>query len=301
MVIVVVLLLEMLVHVPRLLAAEPILLGPELQQLSLGMRMDILEDTSKQWTIHDIVSEPIAALFTPSRAQSPAFGFTSSAYWVRFAVVNPSDRDIQWYLEIAYPPMDRIDLYMSAPPEQVQYRSFGDHLPFHARDVKFRNFIVRLHTAPQRQQHYYLRFENAGAMNLPLTILSASALSEKINNEQITLGLYHGAILVMLVYNLFLFLSIRDASYLYYVLFNSGWVLAMLTLNGLAFQYLWPQSVWWANNSLLFFFCFAFLWGVQFGRSFLDTVHHTPGFDMVLRGLMVLAGLGMACALFAPY
>jgi two-component sensor histidine kinase len=301
MVIVVVLLLEMLVHVPRLLAAEPILLGPELQQLSLGMRMDILEDTSKQWTIHDIVSEPIAALFTPSRAQSPAFGFTSSAYWVRFAVVNPSDRDIQWYLEIAYPPMDRIDLYMSAPPEQVQYRSFGDHLPFHARDVKFRNFIVRLHTAPQRQQHYYLRFENAGAMNLPLTILSASALSEKINNEQITLGLYHGAILVMLVYNLFLFLSIRDASYLYYVLFNSGWVLAMLTLNGLAFQYLWPWSVWWANNSLLFFFCFAFLWGVQFGRSFLDTVHHTPGFDMVLRGLMVLAGLGMACALFAPY
>jgi hypothetical protein len=136
--------------------------------------------------------------------------------------VNPSDREIHWYLEIAYPPMDRIDLYIAAPPEQLQYRSFGDHLPFNARDIKFRNFIVRLHTAPKTQQHYYLRFENAGAINLPLTILSASALSEKINNEQIALGIYHGAILVMLVYNLFIFLSIRDASYLYYVLFNSG-------------------------------------------------------------------------------
>src|SRR5215510_15760037 len=98
MVLVVALLLVMLVPVTRLRAAEPILLGPELQRLSLGMRMDILEDTSQQWTIHDIVSEPIAARFTPSRAQSPGFGFTSSAYWVRFAVVNPSDRDIQGYL-----------------------------------------------------------------------------------------------------------------------------------------------------------------------------------------------------------
>src|SRR5262245_48174345 len=139
MVIVVGLLLEMLVHVTRLRAAEPILLVPELPQLSMGMHMDILEDPSKQWTIHNIVSEPIAALFTPSRAPSPAFGFTSSAYWVRFAVVNPSDRDIQWYLEIAYPPMDRIDLYIAAPPEQLQSRSFGDQLPFNARDVKFRN------------------------------------------------------------------------------------------------------------------------------------------------------------------
>src|SRR5215813_2327070 len=157
MVLVGALLMVLLVHVTRLLAAEPIRLGPELQRLSLGMRMDLLEDTSKQWTIHDIVSPPIAALFTPSRAQSPAFGFTSSAYWVRFAVVSPSDGDIPWYLEIAYPPMDRIDLYIAAPPEPLQSRRFGDHVPFNARDVKFRNFIVFLHTAPKSQQHYYIK------------------------------------------------------------------------------------------------------------------------------------------------
>jgi signal transduction histidine kinase len=265
--IVAVLLLLSLVRAARLMAAEPIILGPELQQLSLGTRMDILEDTRKQWTIHDIVSAQVAALFTPSRADAPAFGFTSSACWVRFSVVNPSDREIPWYLEIAYPPMDRIDLYIATQPDPLQHRIFGDLLPFNARDVKFRTFVVRLQTAPRSQQHYYLRFESAGAINLPLMILSSSALSEKINNEQLSLGIYHGAILVMLIYNLFIFLSVRDVSYLYYVLFNSAWVLAMLTLNGLAFQYLWPQMVWWANKSLLFFFCLAFVFGAQFSRA----------------------------------
>ena len=299
--IVVTALLLLLVPTVRLMAAEPMILPQELKWLSLGGHMDILEDQAKQWTIRDMVAEPVAARFMPSRGESPGFGFTSSAYWVRFTIVNPWDLDIQWCLEVAYPPMDSIVLYMPTQADQFQIKRGGDHLPFHARDVDYKDFIFLLHTPPKSQQTYYIRFENAGSMNLPLTILSLVALAEKINREQIVLGIYHGAILVMLIYNFFIFISIRDLSYLYYVLFNCGWVLAMLSLNGLAFQYLWPRAVWWTNNSLLFFFCFSFMWGVQFSRSFLETAHHTPVFDVMLRALLVLAVLGMACALLTSY
>jgi 7TMR-DISM extracellular protein 2 len=87
-------LLLLLVPTGRLLAAEPMILPPELKRLSLGGHMDILEDQAGQWGIHDIVAEQVAARFTPSYGESPGFGFTSLAYWVRFAVVNPWDRDI---------------------------------------------------------------------------------------------------------------------------------------------------------------------------------------------------------------
>jgi two-component sensor histidine kinase len=294
-------LILLLVPTGRPMAAEPMILPPELKRLSLGGHMDILEDQARQWTIHDIVTERVAARFTLSHGESPGFGFTASAYWVRFAVMNPWDREIQWCLEVAYPPMDSIVLYIPTQADQFQIKRGGDHLPFHVRDVDYKDFIFLLQTPPKSRQIYYMRFENAGAINLPLTILSLSALAEKINHEQILLGIYHGAILVMLVYNFFIFISIRDPSYLYYVLFNCGWVLAMLTLNGLAFQYLWPHAVWWANNSLLFFFCFSFMWGVQFSRSFLDTARHTPVCDVMLRALLALAVLGMACALLTTY
>jgi two-component sensor histidine kinase len=295
------LLLVMLAPTMPLLAAEPLQLWPDIARFPLGTHLEILEDAAKQWTIQDIVAEPVTKLFVPSRSHAPAFGFTSSAYWARFAVVNPLDQDVQWWLEIAYPPMDRIDLYTPMAPGQFDVRRSGDLSPFHTREVKERNFVFQLHLTPKSQQIYYLRFETAGAVNLPLTILSSSALVEKIHHEEILQGIYHGAILVMLVYNLFIFLSIRDTSYLYYILFNCGWVLAMLTLNGLAFQYLWPRWVWWTNNSLLFFFCFSFLWGVQFTRAFLETAQHTPRFDKILCGLVLLSGLGIVASLFASY
>jgi two-component sensor histidine kinase len=282
-------------------AAEPIILSPELHRLSLGKRIDILEDAAKQWRIDDMVSARVAALFSPSQETSPAFGFTTSAYWVRFTVLNPLAEERQWYLEIAYPPMDRIDLYSPQPAGGFHVRSAGDRFPFTQREVQHRHFIFHMRAAPQSQHTYYLRFETAGAVNLPLVLLSPAALAEKINNEQIVLGIYHGAILVMLVYNFFLFLSIRDRSYLYYVLFNSGWIMAMLTLNGLAFQYLWPRQVWWTNNSLLFFFCFSFVWGVQFSRAFLQTRQHAPRFDRVMRGLLVFGSLGMFASLLTSY
>ena len=138
-------------------------------------------------------------------------------------------------------------------------------------------------------------------MNLPLFMYSYEALTEKIDKEQILIGIYHGAILVMLIYNFFIFVSIKDLSYLYYVLFNLGWVLAMFTLNGLSFQYFWPRASWWTNNSLLFSFCFAFFWGIQFSRTFLNTRQNTPVMDWGLRALLGLAIVGMGAALLGSY
>jgi 7TMR-DISM extracellular 2 len=136
LVMVVTALLLLLVPTVRLMAAEPMTLPPELKRQSLGGHMDILEDQARQWTIRDIVAEQVAARFTPSHGEAPGFGFTSSAYWVRFVVVNPWDREIQWCLEVAYPPMDSIVLYIPTQADQFQIKRGGDRLPFHARDVE---------------------------------------------------------------------------------------------------------------------------------------------------------------------
>jgi adenylate cyclase len=280
---------------------EPVFIHPDLKQLALGAHLDILEDKERQWTIIDVLTDQVAALFVPSEVSVPGFGFTASAYWARFTVVNPHDEPILWFLEVAYPPMDRIDLYIPTQTGLFRVKRAGDIYPFHMREVEHRHFIFTLQEPSISQQTYYMRFETSGAVNIPLIMLSHAGLAEKINTEQIILGIYHGAILVMLIYNFFIFLSIRDKSYLYYVLFNSGWVLAVLTLNGVAFQYLWPQMPWWANHSLLFFFCFSFTWGVQFSRTFLHTASYTPRFDKVLGGIVVAGVLGMVAALCMSY
>lgn len=283
------------------MAAEPVVIGEQLNGYSLGTRSDILEDKTRVWTPEDVSSDKISALFLPSQEEFPAFGFTSSVYWIRFAVINPLDKEVPWFLEIAHPLLDDIALYIPQPDGQYRLKRTGDHLPFDIREVNYRNFLFRLQESPGGPHTYYIRFETEGVMNLPLKMWSPVPLAEKMAQEQTLLGIYYGAILVMLVYNLFIFASVRDKSYLYYVLFNTSWLLALFIFNGLAFQYLWPHKPSWANISLPFFFCLAYLWGLQFSRSFLDTPHNTPVFDKILRVLLFMAGVGVLSSPFIKY
>jgi adenylate cyclase len=282
-------------------ASENIVIDNDLHKRLIGKYMDVLEDKKRQWTIDDVVSEGVSDLFIPVTVDAPAFGFTLSAYWVRFTVVNRLREEVPWFLEVAYPPMDHIQVYIPTSSESYDVKYAGDSLPFHAREMQHRTFVFHLKEAPHSQTTYYIRFETEGAINLPLFMYSYQDLTEKIDKEQILIGIYHGTVFVMLIYNFFIFIYTRDVSYLYYVLFNIGWVLAMFTLNGLAFQYLWPHASWWTNHSLLFFFCWAFFWGIQFSRTFLNTTQNIPAMDWVLRALLGLAIVGMVSALLASY
>lgn len=46
------------------------------------------------------------------------------------------------------------------------------------------------------------------------------------------LGIIYGVLLVMLIYNLFIFLSVRDTSYLYYILYIASFGLYQVSVNG---------------------------------------------------------------------
>jgi adenylate cyclase len=102
--------------------------------------------------------------------------------------------------------------------------------------------------------------------------------------------------IAMALYNLFIFASIRDRSYLYYILFVAGFLLFMFTLNGLAFQYLWPNWIWWGNNSLPFFIGFSSIWGLMFGRKYLRISSSMPIFYRIFNALIIIA---IAASLFS--
>lgn len=133
-------------------------------------------------------------------------------------------------------------------------------------------------------------------MNLPVQAWSDGLLVQKIDTEKTLLGAYAGVMIAMALYNLFIFASIRDRSYLYYILFVAGFLLFMFTLNGLAFQYLWPNWIWWGNNSLPFFIGFSSIWGLMFGRKYLRISSSMPIFYRIFNALIIIA---IAASLFS--
>lgn len=115
------------------------------------------------------------------------------------------------------------------------------------------------------------------------------------------LGIIYGVLLVMLIYNLFIFLSVRDTSYLYYILYIASFGLYQVSVNGAGIEYFWPDSPWWANAATPFLIGSAALFGCQFARSFLHTRDHSVWVDRGLLALMAVGALVMLMALTMSY
>ncbi|MCK7466916.1 MAG: 7TM-DISM domain-containing protein, partial [Desulfosudis oleivorans] len=129
---------------------------------------------------------------------------------------------------------------------------------------------------------------------MPAVLWNPQTFIEKNHDEQFVLGIYYGIVLAMLVYNLLLYLSIRDPIYLYYVSYISAFVLLQLTLNGLAFEYLWPTLPVWNGHALVLFLFVAILLATQFTRALLETRRVLPRTDRAMLGFTVLMGVGAA-------
>ncbi len=291
-----------LLQVPFSLSAQPaVVLKEGVSAYSLGLHLHILEDKDKKLTIEDVTSLEMAGKFVPSRSEMPNFAFTDSAFWVKFHLKNEKETGENWLLELAYSHLDRIELYEPDGKGSFTVRKAGDSYPFFSRQIKYRNFLFYLTLPVGRTKTVYLRSESNGPLQIPLYVLSTTAFIQRNHEEQIGFGIYYGIMLIMILYNLFLFFSVRDKAYLFYVVFIACYLLIQVTYNGLAYEYIWPNSVWWSSVNVPFLICLAEFSLVVFNMSFLHSREQTPKLNKLLLFLIGFACVGMIISLLGWY
>jgi serine phosphatase RsbU (regulator of sigma subunit) len=262
-----------------LVAMKPLIIDDPFSSVQFGKDIDYIEDKNKSITIETITDEKM--VWTRSKSNSINFGFTPSVYWFRFAVDNRQTANREVYLEISYPMLDYIELYVPQKNGSFLVKKTGDHYPFNDREIVDRNFIIPL-LAENGLKTCYIRIETSSSLNFSILLMSNKAYIKRINIEYPLFWIYYGLMMVMVLYNLFLFLSIRELRYILYSMFITAFILFQLTLNGLAFQYLWSDKIWWANNSLPFLMCYTCFSAGVFVRSYLNTKLNFPRFDKIL-------------------
>ncbi|MFH1018992.1 MAG: 7TM diverse intracellular signaling domain-containing protein [Pseudomonadota bacterium] len=279
----------------------PVVIVPGHGSYPLTNHLEILEDPTRNLTISDIVSGQTKARFAPASADTPSFGFTPSAVWARLTVKNSLSHPAEYFLEVKYPLLDHLDLYTPTGTGAFTILKAGDSLPFKQRTIQHKNNIFPVRLASGEEKTLYLRCETTSSMNLPLTLHSPACLTGEISLEQTLLGIYYGILLVMMIYNFFIYLVLKDSTYLYYVLFVFTYMLFQLSVNGMAFQYFWPGQIWWANNCTPFFIFLAYIFATQFTRNILDTAKNVPKIDAILQTGLALSIIGAVLTLFVGY
>lgn len=267
----------------------------------VGRSFAVLEDTTGKLSVADVHGARWAERFQPTHSDAPSFGFSHSAIWLRLEVENSADEARDWLLELAYPQLDVVEIYTQEPDGSFTQRVTGDRVPFAQRDIPYRHFLFQLSELPHGRKTYYLRVQSDGSLSVPLSAWNERTFREHETHEQPLIWMMYGLVLVMALYNAFVFMSVRQREYLYYCFYVVSCVLVQATLNGHAFQYLLPNSIWLANRMLLFSANTTVWSALLFIRRFLNLKESLPWMYRTATAFSwASAALAVFC-LLAPY
>jgi len=273
-----------LLFVQPLIAQEAELhLGEHHGPVELYQYVDYLKHEGESVTLQNIIDKP-ANEWQAIGTQTPNFGYSDATFWFRFTISRVESSRIKsnrvagtssHLIEISYPLLDELTLYEVLESGSRMIATMGDGYPFDKRLIDHRNFLFPVNLPAEERATYYLRVKTSSSVQVPMTVWEERSFFEDATWQAIVQGVFFGIMLVMVLYNGFVFIVVRDISYFYYVLYVTSFALLQATLYGFAYQYVWPNNIWWNDKAVAFFIpCTLFL-VILFTRVFLDLTSQT--------------------------
>ena len=269
--------------------AEPLPVAQGQEPTPLTPVLRLLEDHDHSLSFDQLQTPHWQSKLQHWDGSSANFGYTRSAWWVAFTLRNPTDRPLQLLVRQDYPLIDHLDFWTPDNAGGWRHIATGDRLPFNSRPFALREYVFPVTLPEHSEQTYYLRFATEGSMNIGLSVSSESALIPHLTLDQFLLGVYYGGFLVLVIYNLFLFLAVRDRVYIFYMAYALSYGLYFGALNGVWFQFVWPDSPWLANESLVVLLGMTLIFGIQFARVICSGRQLAPRMDSLARLLLYLS------------
>lgn len=262
----------------------------------VGGSMQWWFDPSLQATIYDLMNDDNVR-WVNSPVEVPNLGYRDDAVWFRFRLINNSS-ERNWNFVVDYPLIRELDVFYVADGSVDRIVPLGERFEFSARPVWHRNFIIPFELSYAESLDVYVRVTGPYAVQMPAKIMNGTALLEHEVKSVLVHGLFFGFVVVMGFYNLFLFISTRENTYLFYVLFIFSIGLFQFVGQGFAYQFLWPREVWWQNKSTGIFIHLSLIFGFLFVNSFLELKKHLP---LLFRQYFIVAIVSLITLCSTPF
>ncbi len=178
-----------------------------------------------------------------------AGSLTDSAFWfyidqdILRAFMTGYEDELN-LIEIGKPQLDHFTVYMLDQDRRLlSQKDFGRSLPFNEREYNHRNYYIELDTDRVDAVLFYVKTDSY--LQFPIKLWHEVGWVDMLSEDMLGHGIFYGALLIMLVYNMILGISIKDMKYIYFSLFIFSYTLLQATWDGFAFQFLWPNSGLW--------------------------------------------------------
>lgn len=269
--------------------------------LALGPALDYLVPPQPIDRISDLVATNNRLSWQQQQALEPNFGFNPTPHWFRVNLKNNSNNDVQRFIELSYALLDYVDFYLIKDGQLIKQVKTGDQRSMQQRAIHHRHFLLPVDIAAHSEVMLVMRVQTTGSLQLPITLWDLSAFLE---HDQFVFSfqiMFVGIMLGLALYNLLLFINIRDISYLWYVGSVSAITGMTLCLYGIPAQFLWPNYPQLNNLSLVASICLSLIFTSLFTYYFLRLNRLNNLVGMFFLILIALGCLIFILNFFLPY
>lgn len=256
---------------------------------SLSKRILYFEDKNGELSLLDILRKKAQGQLHSNFDDVLNLGFSNSAVWINFSLTNTMNVT-PWILELAYAPLDDVELYMVSENGSISKQVSGDSYSTELKEIKVPNPTFKIDLENHTTTEFFIRVKSTSSLQVPVKIWQPEQFTENSVIEMLLWGVYFGALLVTTSYNLFLFVSLREALYLRYVFFVLGALMFQSSINGFSALYIWPNLPQYNNTFLLFSLNFAGLFAGLFCQAFLQLKKQTP----IINNIITLGNFALA-------
>lgn len=266
----------------------------------------LLKDSTGHWSLQDILAPENAAQFRPVDQNILTFGLTKNTYWIKFKLRYSDKRkkleaEKEWFLELERAQMNIAELYILREDGSIERQSSDLRTRLDQRPLLHVNSIFPVTTTRNETITLYLRVQNNAAFYMPLKLRSAADLIVKAANEEAMYGIYFGGMLIIILYNLFIYFSVRDASYIYYVCYLAS-ALAFESIDNGHGGILFERHINWISKEHIPIAVLA-TWcsGLLFTLHFLDIRRRHPLLNQFFQPFLVFSFIALGLSFLVPF
>lgn len=246
-----------------------------------GYYLGVLEDPTNQLTITDVED---LKNFKNYNRRIPRFGISKSTFWAKVIITNKTDLE-DFILKYNKIDVEELAVFYKVNPSDLTYSE--KRLNAYSKKFSGRLFLFDLKIPENESRTVYIKFKTKWNVTFSIEIAAKQRIMDQIFNQELISGIYFGILLIMVLYNMFIYFSVKDRSYLFYVIYISFFLLFQFNELGYAYKYLWYKYPPLYSVTAKLFPILTTIAAFFFFRDFLKTKTYTPKLDRCYDVLLV--------------
>ena len=271
--------------IPVYLFASPQLTLSEDVSSYTNFYVEYLEEKSKKALSIEEVS---ASEFDSIHENRFSIGYKRNPVWFRFTIYNDSSKETETILEMTEMFHRTVDLYVISQSSIKEVKN-GLDIPISKREIEKINPSFMLSLKPYETKNIYIRVTSTYSIFGSIQLKKPKQFLKDTQTHNYMLMFYFGAILIIAIYNLFIFLFLKEKIYLYYVGYVLSFALWVSLYKGLLFYYIDIKTF----NLLQITVPVLFLMLILFSQAILETKINFPRINRTLNGFIWLISFGL--------